>query len=55
MGNVVLAAFGWHHPGLMLAACAVALCGALIGVVAYVLGALVLEATAMREENDLTI
>ena len=41
--------------GLLLAACAVALCGALIGVVAYVLGMLVLEATAMREENDLTI
>ena len=54
-GNVVMAAIGWHHPGLLLAAFAVALCGVLIGVVAYVLGALVLEAAAMREENDLTI
>ena len=55
VGNVMMAAFGWHHPGLLLAACAVALCGALIGVVAQVLGMLVLEAAAMREENDLTI
>ena len=54
-GNVVMAAFNWHHPGLLLAACAVALCGALIGVVAQVLGMLVLEATNLREENDLTI
>ena len=55
VGNVVMAAFGWHHPGLMLAACAVALCGALIGVVAQVLGMLVLDAANLREENDLTI
>ena len=36
-------------------AAVVALCGGVIGVVAQVLGMLVLEATAMREENDLTI
>ena len=54
-GNVVMVGFGWHQPGLMLAACAVVFCGALIGVVAQVLGMLVLEAAAMREENDLTI
>ena len=54
-GNAAMLFFNWHHPGLLLAACAVCCCGALIGVVAQVLGMLVLEATAMREENDLTI
>ena len=55
VGNAVMLAFGWHHPGYLLMAAVVALCGAAIGVVAQVLGMLVLEATAMREENDLTI
>ena len=55
VGNAVMLAFGWHHPGYLLMAAVVALCGGVIGVVAQVLGMLVLEATAMREENDLTI
>ena len=55
VGNAVMVGFGWHHPGYMLMAAVVALCGAAIGVVAQVLGMLVLEAAAMREENDLTI
>lgn len=55
VGNAVMVGFGWHHPGYLLMAAVVALCGAAIGVVAQVLGMLVLEATAMREENDLTI
>jgi MFS family permease len=55
VGNAVMAGFGWHHPGYMLMALVICGCGALIGVVAQVLGMLVLEATAMREENDLTI
>ena len=55
VGNAVMVGFGWHHPGYMLMALVVCGCGAVIGVVAQVLGMLVLEATAMREENDLTI
>ena len=55
VGNAVMLAFGWHHPGYLLMAAVVALCGGVIGVVAQVLGMLVLEATAMQEENDLTI
>ena len=55
VGNAVMLAFGWHHPGYLLVALVVCGCGAVIGVVAQVLGMLVLEATAMREENDLTI
>ena len=55
VGNAVMLAFGWHHPGYLLMAAVVALCGGVIGVVAQVLGMLVLEAAAMREENDLTI
>ena len=39
----------------MLMALVVCCCGAVIGVVAQVLGMLVLDASAMREENDLTI
>ena len=55
VGNVVMLGFGWHHPGFMLMALVVCGCGAVIGVVAQVLGVLVLDASAMREENDLTI
>ena len=55
VGNAVMAGFGWHHPGYLLMAAVVGGCGAVIGVVAQVLGMLVLEATSMREENDLTI
>ena len=55
VGNAVMLAFGWHHPGYMLMALVVVFCGLVIGVVAQVLGMLVLEATAIREENDLTI
>lgn len=55
VGNAAMMVPGWHHPGLLLAACAVIFCGAVIGVVAQVLGMLVLEAAAMREDNDLTI
>ena len=40
---------------LMLMALVVCGCGLVIGVVAQVLGMLVLEAATMREENDLTI
>lgn len=55
VGNIVMMALNWHHPGLMIAAIVVAFCGAAIGVAAKVLGMLVLEATTMREEQDLTI
>ncbi len=55
VGNAVMVAFNWHHPGFMLMALVVCCCGAVIGVVAQVLGMLVLDASAMREENDLTI
>lgn len=55
VGNAVMMGFGWHQPGLMLAALVVCGCGVVIGVVAQVLGVLVLEATNLREENDLTI
>lgn len=54
-GNAVMLCFGWHHPGYLLMAAVVVVCGAAIGVVAHVLGLLVLDAAAMREENDLTI
>ncbi len=55
VGNAVMLFFGWHHPGYLLMALVVCGCGVVIGVVAQVLGMLVLEAAAMREENDLTI
>ena len=55
VGNAVMVAFNWHHPGFMLMALVVCCCGAVIGVVAQVLGMLVLDASAMREENVLTI
>ena len=55
VGNVVMVGFGWHHPGYMLMALVVCGCGVVIGVVAQVLGMLVLDAANLREENDLTI
>ena len=55
VGNAVMLAFGWHHPGYMLMAMVVVFCGLVIGVVSQVLGRLVLEAAALREETELTI
>ncbi len=54
-GNIIYLIIGFNHPSIVLAALAVVFIGISIAVAAAVLSHLILKATEMKEENDLTI
>lgn len=55
LGNIVLAALGMSHPGVLLFSLAFVLAGLAVTVAAAALSHLVKKAAALQEQSDLTI
>ena len=55
VGNVVLAAMGISHPGVVLASLIVVFFGVAVSVISAAVSHLIMKAAKLQEENELTI